>query len=65
MGKAQVIFTKEDVLGQESTVNVNLRNHTARVGVSLAEVAKCFDTKLPRGKTYWKLHMIQLSHGDW
>lgn len=61
MGKAQVIFTKEDVLGQESTVMVNLRNHTA----TLEEIAKCFKTKLPRGKTYWKLHMTQLSHGDW
>lgn len=65
MAKAKVIFTKDDILGQESTVMVNLRNHTARKNSTLEEIAKCFKTKLPRGKTYWKLHMTQLSHGDW
>ena len=65
MSKDKVIFTKDDVLGQESTVMINLHNHADHSGVSLAEVDKFFHTKLPRGKTYWKLYIIQFSRGDW
>jgi|AGFT01.1.fsa_nt_gi hypothetical protein len=66
MRNSHTIFTKTDVLGDDSTVNVNVYNHVQNLqNPSLKDIAKATSKLRARGKTYWKLHMIQLTKGDW
>ena len=66
MAKAKVIFTKDDVLGDDRTLNVNVYEHIQNLqNPSLKDIAKATAKLRPRGKLYWKMHMLQLTKGDW
>lgn len=56
MSKARIIFSKEDPLGYDSTLDQNYDVHAIKFGSFELEIDKYY----PRGKAYWKLFNLQL-----